>query len=99
MVPQFFQMMTRLIAAAVALFVLDPYMTLVLLGIGIAVALVTTGFRKKLKNLHKEEQKANGKANAFIQEALEKLLIVQAMDVANEMDSRNEALLSDRERV
>lgn len=99
LLPNIAQMVTRLVSATVVLLVLDPWMTLVILALGIFVALLTAGLRKKLKSLHKEESKSNGRVNGFIQEALEKLLIVKAMDVSDEMDRRGEVLFEDRKKI
>ena len=98
-IPGLMQMLTRLVAAAVVLFTLEPYMTLVILGLGLLIALVTAGLRRRLKGLHKAESESNGKVNSFVQEALEKLLIVRAMDMQDEMERRGDAVLSDRVRV
>lgn len=98
-IPSFAQLLTRLIAATVVLLTLEPVLALILLGAGILVAILTTGLRRKLKNLHKKEAESNGRVNSFIQETLEKLLVVQAMDVADEMDHRADVLLNERKKV
>lgn len=97
--PGLAQMLMRLVAAAVALFILEPWMTLVILAIGVLIAMITGSFRKHLKNLHKQVSASNGRVNAFIQETLEKLLIVQGMDVADEMDRRAGLVLEDRRKI
>ena len=74
-IPSFAQLLTRLIAATVVLLTLEPVLALILLGAGILVAILTTGLRRKLKNLHKKEAESNGRVNSFIQEALEKRVL------------------------
>lgn len=98
-IPGFAAMGARFIAATVALFVLAPVLTLILLGAGIFIVLVTTAFRRLLKDLHKKVSASNGKANGFLQEAIEKLLMIQSMDVSNEMEKRAGAVFDERAAV
>lgn len=95
-VPGIASMLTRLIGASVVLFMLEPILTVILIGVGILLMVATSVIRKRMKKLHKDVAASNGKVNGFIQESLEKLLIVQAMDVSPKMESREGNLLSER---
>ena len=95
-VPSFASMATKLVAAVVVLGVLDARFTLLIAALG-AVVLVATGvMRRKLKELNKLVSQHDGKVSGFLQEIMEKLLMVQAMDVSEEVERRADGLLDDR---
>ena len=96
MVPSVAGMLTRVAAAAAALAVLDLRFTLCLLGAGVVLVIGTGIMRGLLKELNKRVSEHEGKVSAFLQEAMENLLIVQAMDVSDEMSRRADILLEDR---
>ena len=94
--PGLLSMVTRLVLVLYTLGELAPQFTMLLLGLG-AVVILTTGMaRRTLKNLHKAVSAADGRVSGFMQEALEKLLVVQAMDVQSEVYYRTALLLHDR---
>jgi ATP-binding cassette subfamily B protein len=63
---------------------------------GILVVIATGFLRRKLKGIHKEVAIAEGKSSGFMQETLEKLLFVQAMDISEEVEHRADDLLENR---
>ena len=94
--PNLATMVTKLVAAVAVLIAMEPMFTLVVVAAGVAVLLVTSVIRKNLKNLNKRVSEAEGRVSGFIQETLEKLLMVQAMDVSAEMEKRAEVHMEDR---
>ena len=96
LIPNVAALLTRLVSALWLMATMEPLFTLLAVAGGLAVMGATTFFRQKLKTLHKELQEANGKVNGFVQEAMEKLLAVQAMGVENEMEAREKRLLDAR---
>lgn len=89
-------MVTRLVAAVAVLGVLDARFTLFIALMG-GVAILATGLmRRKLKDLNKQVSEQDGKVSGFLQETLEKLLMVQAMDVSREVENRSDVLLDAR---
>ena len=95
-VPEAMSMVTRLVAAVLVLGVLDIRFTLVIGAVGF-VAVVATGImRRKLKDLNKRVSEYDGKVSGYLQEIMEKLLMVQAMDVSEEVENRADVLLNDR---
>lgn len=98
-VPSLCSMLTKLIAAFLVLLNLEPVFTLLLMAAGVAVVVATALMRRRLKGMHKQVSEANGKVSGFFQETLEKLLMVQAMDVSAEMERRSDQLLEDRFRI
>lgn len=95
-IPNLASMITKLIAAMAVLVALEPRFSLVIVAGGVFVILVTSILRRHLKSLHKQVSQSDGKVSGFLQETLEKLLMVQAMDVSAEMERRAEALLDCR---
>lgn len=96
LLPNLFSMITRLVAAFVILTTLTPMFSLMLLAIGLVVILMTGFLRRYLKELHKRVSEADGRVSAILQETLEKLLAVQAMGIAFEIERRTKTRLDDR---
>ena len=94
--PNTASMVTRLLAAVLVLGSLDIRFTLVIAALGVLVFAVTSLMRRKLKDLNKRVSEHDGKVSGFLQETMEKLLMVQAMDVSTEVERRSDVLLTDR---
>lgn len=99
LLPSIASMFTRLFAALAAVIAIEPRVAYVVLVAGIVVIIITGIVRKNLKTLNKRASVAQGKASGFIQETLEKLLMVQAMDISDVMESRANTLLQDRYEI
>ncbi|MBE6991225.1 MAG: ABC transporter ATP-binding protein [Ruminococcaceae bacterium] len=95
-IPGIVAMLVRLVSAFLILLSLEPVFALVFFAIGAAAVVCTGLVRRKLKALHKSVSESEGKVLGFLQETLEKLLIVQAMDVTGEAEKRADNLLTDR---
>ena len=94
--PGLLSMVTRLGAVIIVLCTLESRFTLLLLGFGLLMVLVTGLARRKLKALHKAVSASEGAVSGFLQETLEKLMLVQAMDVQQEVERRADRLLEER---
>lgn len=92
-------MVIRLIAAIAVLGVLDGLFTTLVLALGLTVILVTGLVRRRLTELNKQVSVHDGRVSGFLQESMEKLLMVQAMDVSQEVEARADHLLADRYAV
>ena len=92
-------MVTRLAAAVVVLGTLDARFTGLMVLLGAVVIGATALMRRRLKELNKQVSQHDGRVSAFLQETMEKLLMVQAMDVSREMENRAEVLLDDRYEI
>lgn len=97
--PNAASMLAKLISAFAALTALEPKFALILVAVGLAAVLATGLMRRSLKGLNKKVSQSDGKVSGFLQETLEKLLMVQAMDVAPEMERRADALMEERYAV
>ena len=98
-VPGFASMVTRLIAAVVVLGVLDLRFTVLIAALGAIVVVATGLMRRRLKELNKQVSQQDGKVSGFLQETMEKLLMVQAMDVSDEVEHRSDVLLANRYEI
>ena len=97
--PSAASMVTRLSAAVIVLGTLDLGFTVLVALLGIVVFASTAMMRRRLKNLNKQVSEYDGKVSGLLQETMEKLLMVQAMDVAEEVEHRTEGLMQQRYRV
>lgn len=70
-------LVTRLIGALAAIFVLEPLFFYLLVPGGIFAIFLTYGFRRVLKRLHKQIQEMDGNVRVFLQERLGNLMIVR----------------------
>ena len=98
-VPSAASMVTRLIAAVVVLGVLDARFTVVIALAGVVVVLGTAAMRRRLKDLNKQVSEHDGKVSGFLQETMEKLLMVQSMGVSQEVENRADVLMTDRYEI
>lgn len=92
-------MITRLAAAVIVLGTLDLRFTLLIALLGAAVFAATSVMRRHLKELNKQVSEHDGKVSGLLQETMEKLLMVQAMDVTDEVERRADALMLQRYKV
>lgn len=94
--PNVMAMLARLIASMAVLVALEPWFALAVLAAGLVVVVITGLMRSRLKGLHKQVSQHDGIVSGFLQESLEKLLMVQAMDVSEEIERRADGLLDQR---
>ena len=94
--PNVAALVTRLIAALVVLTALEPWFSVGICAGGAVLVAATGLLRRNMKKLHKQVAEQEGRVSGFLQETLEKLLVVQTMDAAGEMERRAELLMADR---
>lgn len=94
--PNLASMVTRLVAAITILGTLDLRFTLLIGAAGLVVIVGTAAMRKWLKNLNKQVSDHDGRVSGFLQETMEKLLMVQAMDVSAEVERRADSMMGAR---
>ena len=92
-------MVARLVAAVAVLGALDGAFTVIVLALGAVVLTATALMRRRLKELNKQVSHHDGLVSAFLQEVMEKLLMVQAMDVSDEVERRADSLLGARYQI
>ena len=77
-VPELTGALTRMLGAVVSLIGFAPQIALILLPGGLLMTGFSCLIRKRLKQLHKKMQQADGKARSFMQERLYSLPVVRA---------------------
>jgi len=85
-------MVSRLIASAATLLVLAPAFALLFLVVGVGIFLAMTLLRPKIKRLHKELQSAQGGMRSFMQEMLERLLVIKVFGAFGHVQTRLQGL-------
>ena len=83
-IPGLTELIVRLGGALIALFVLEPMFIVALIPGGALVLLLTYGFRKLLKRMHKQIQESDGAVRVFFQERLGNLMIVKTFAMEKE---------------
>ena len=96
MLPNAAGMLTRIVAAVWVLGTMEPGFTGLVFILGIALILMTGAMRRRLKELNKQVSEYDGKVSGFLQENMEKLLMVQALGISGEMERRAEDLMEKR---
>lgn len=86
----------QMAAVFVVLLRISPVFTFAMLGFSLVLGGGTLLFQRMLKDLHTRINTASGRISGFLQEVIEKILIVQALDVGDTMEEKTEALLEER---
>lgn len=94
--PSVASMCTKIIAAVGVLLTMEPLFTLVLLSAGALLIIITGLLRRRLRDLQKRVSEEEGRVSSLLQEALEKLLMVQALDVASQIELRSDNAMHTR---
>lgn len=77
-IPGVVGMLVKMVGALVMILILEPSFGYILIPGGILLIILTYGFRKVLKRLHKQVQEADGNLRVFLQESLGSMLVVRA---------------------
>lgn len=85
-----------LLAAVVVLSQMDLIFTIAIFCTCAVIAVVVMVIQRHMKKLQKAVSASSGKVSGFLQEVMEKLLIVQALDVSQEIEERSNEMLEVR---
>ncbi len=77
-IPSVTSMVTKIVTGIGAMLVLNPYLAIIILLLGIAVPAIGRVINKRYKRLHKECQKTEGKTRAFLQECFENVVVIKS---------------------
>ena len=92
LVPNVVGLVTRLIGALIAVFLVDRTFALVILCGGVFLFIFARLFRGVMKKTHKEVQESDGTLRSFILEALENILVVKAFGMEKRIEKREDEL-------
>ncbi|MBQ4544603.1 MAG: ABC transporter ATP-binding protein [Oscillospiraceae bacterium] len=91
LVPSIAGLITRLIGALVAVFLVDKTFALVILCGGASLFVFARAFRGIMKQTHKNVQEAGGKLRSFVQEACENILVIKAFGMEKKIEEGEES--------
>ncbi len=77
-IPSAISLGTRLVAGMFVLFAIDWRFTLAVVAVGLVVFVASKIYSKHFKYLHKENQRANGVVNSYIQECVENIVVIKS---------------------
>ena len=87
---------TGLLAAVAALLAIAPGFTVMCGAIMLLMAASSLLLRRPLKRLSKDSSAANGRVKGHLHESISKLMLIQALDMAEEMQKRTDQVLDER---
>ncbi len=85
-----------LLGAFSALLQLTPVFTILFVVCGLLALAMAYFMRQVLKRLSKESSAASGRVSGFLHESISKLMVIQALDMAREVENRTDRVLDDR---
>ena len=77
-IPSVTSMVTKIVTGIGAMLILNPYLAVIILLLGIAVPAIGRVINKRYKRLHKDCQKTEGKTRAFLQECFENIVVIKS---------------------
>jgi len=98
-VPELTGMIVKLVSALFMLMALDRRFARIFIPGGILLLLLTWGFRKVLKNLHKSVQEADGSLRIFLQEHIGSLLIIRSFAAEELTAEKAETKMTEHQRA
>lgn len=85
LIPSLSYVFAKLVGIFIVLFSIDPLFTLAFIGVGMFVLLVSSFFKKMMKNYHKQIMETDGKIRSFMQETLSSLLVIKIFRVEDKV--------------
>lgn len=86
---QLISMVTKLICAVCALYILDKQFTIIFVITGVTLCAITGLFRRKMKYLHKDVQEKESIVRSKLQETIENLLIIKIFRSEKQLEESN----------
>ena len=85
-IPGFAGMAVKMISALIMIIVLDMRFALILIPLGIVLGIMTFGFRKNMKKLHKNVQEKDGALRIFMQERIGSLTVIRSFSAEQQTE-------------
>ncbi len=86
-IPGFVGMAVKMLSALIMIMVLDMRFALIMIPLGAVLGIMTFGFRKNMKLLHKQVQEKDGALRIFLQERINSLTVIRAFAAEGETDA------------
>lgn len=97
--PNFCEMSSQLLAAVIALIVMQPKFAYVIVPGGLVLIVVTFLFRTKLKMLHKSIQEKDGQLRVFYQERLNSQIVLRVFSKEEQTEEEQRGFLENHQRA
>ena len=97
--PNFCEMSSQLMAAVIALVVMQPKFAFVIVPGGLVLIVVTFLFRTKLKMLHKNIQEKDGQLRVFYQERLNSQIVLRVFSKEEQTEEEQRGFLENHQRA
>lgn len=97
--PGLLGMLVKMLGALIMILMIDSFIALVLIPIGLVLGLMTYLIRKKLKIMHKAIQESDGRLRIFMQERIESLLVIKSFGVEASTLDDGKAHMDDHKRA
>ena len=98
-IPGLFGTVARLVAAFVAVLLINYKFALAFLALGICAMFGASLMRKKLQEIHRKEQESTEKVSSFMQESISNILMIKAFGAEDVLWERGDALQEDRRKA
>ncbi len=85
LVPTLSYTISKLVGIIIVLFSIDAWFAVMFFGVGIFVFLVSSFFKKYMKDYHKQIMETDGKIRSFMQETLLSLLVIKIFRVEDKV--------------
>ncbi len=95
----FVGLLVSLVTAVGALLSIAPGFTVICGAAAMIVGALAMLMRDVLKQLSKDSSAASGRVRGYFQETLSRLMVIQALDMAPQVESRSDDILDERWRV
>ena len=98
-IPSITSMVAKIVAGIGAMLILNPYLAIVILLLGVSVPAIGRVINRRYKSLHKDCQKTEGKTRSFLQECFENIVVIKTFVSAAPFLSRLGSLMEENFRV
>lgn len=71
----------------------EPLLAVIVAVVGLLIVFCSGSLRKKINRVQKRVSETEGIVSSFLQESLEKLFVIQAMEISGEIERRSDTLL------
>ena len=76
-IPSVTSIITKIVTGIGAMLILNPYLAVIILILGVCVPAIGRLINKRYKKLHKECQKTEGETRSFLQECFENIVVIK----------------------
>ena len=97
--PGLIGMIVKMISALVMIILLDYRFAYIFIPGGVLMMVVTYGFRKALKRLHKRIQESDGKLRVFLQERIGSMMMIRSFAAEASTQKQAEEKMADHKRA